>query len=660
MNTCIRRSGIKAADQTGRSFFGLIDFGLIDFGLVVFGLVVFGLMIMWPATGWAQTDIRLPGHRVVTAAVNRVADSVVQIETIGGQTEVDGIRIAQHPRTGTIVGREGYVVTASFNLAHRPDSILVRLADGNRLAASIIATNHARNVTLLKVDVDDLPAVDFLKRQSIQVGQSAIAVGRSMDANKPNLSSGIVSALQRIWGRAIQVDAAISPHNYGGPLIDLEGNALGILVPMSPQGQGTMDGFEWYDSGIGFAVPLDELRLAELVQGQDVFPGLAGVAFDSSRGYASSCVIAASPGNSPAALAGLRRGDRITSVAGVATDRVHQFRHAVGPLYAGEQVTVQYERDGKIDEAILTLVQKIEPWKHAMLGILAKPNGETIEVTYVLSGGPADSGGMQVGDKIVSVGDQSLAGSMEELSSILTSTPPGTKLRLVVERDEQPATLQLTTVALDAVSWPTRKILQAESAELIEFKLPEHANVCHAYFPKSDSASGLLMWVGQPGEFDQQAELAKWQAFCDQTNTALILPTSTDEKQWSPAEVEFLNKVSAQAIERYDIDKRRVAIAGQATGGVMASLVAMSDRETWQGLVLVDAPFSRRVRSVQSEPNRRQLILMVQHDGKEKTIASMEETANHLDKQGFAIHQTRGPADFREIIIGWIGSLGRL
>ena len=75
----------------------------------------------------------------------------------------------------------------------------------------------------------------------------------------PSVSVGIVSALDRIWGKAIQTDAKVSPTNYGGPLVDLQGRVQGVLVPASPQAEGETAGFEWYDSGIGFAIPLEDV-----------------------------------------------------------------------------------------------------------------------------------------------------------------------------------------------------------------------------------------------------------------------------------------------------------------------------------------------------------------------------------------------------------------
>ena len=70
------------------------------------------------------------------------------------------------------------------------------------------------------------------------------------------MTVGIVSAAGRMFGKVIQTDADVSLANYGGPLVDIRGRVLGVIVPMAPQGASEVAGVEWYDSGIGFAVPL--------------------------------------------------------------------------------------------------------------------------------------------------------------------------------------------------------------------------------------------------------------------------------------------------------------------------------------------------------------------------------------------------------------------
>ena len=76
---------------------------------------------------------------------------------------------------------------------------------------------------------------------------------------EPAISAGIVSALNRFDVKAVQTDANVSPANYGGPLMTIDGRLIGLCVPMHPKQKDVLAGVEWYDSGIGFAIPLDGL-----------------------------------------------------------------------------------------------------------------------------------------------------------------------------------------------------------------------------------------------------------------------------------------------------------------------------------------------------------------------------------------------------------------
>src|SRR5690606_17319965 len=99
-------------------------------------------------------------------------------------------------------------------------------------------------------------------KKEVRIGLWSLALGRALDpdiADTPSISIGIISAIGRIWGKAIQTDAKVSPTNYGGPLLSIDGRVFGVLVPASPQGDGETAGVEWYDSGIGFAVPLEDI-----------------------------------------------------------------------------------------------------------------------------------------------------------------------------------------------------------------------------------------------------------------------------------------------------------------------------------------------------------------------------------------------------------------
>src|SRR5208283_4986837 len=154
---------------------------------------------------------------------------------------------------------------------------LVRLPDGSRKPAKLVARDHNCQLVLLKIELDHpLPVPEVAPQSEMRVGQWCVAVGRTFEESRPNMAVGILSAVGRVWGKALQTDAAISPNNYGGPLVDIRGRALGVTVPLSPQAANELAGIEWYDSGIGFAIPLEHVRniLPKLKKGKDLYPGL--------------------------------------------------------------------------------------------------------------------------------------------------------------------------------------------------------------------------------------------------------------------------------------------------------------------------------------------------------------------------------------------------
>ena len=163
---------------------------------------------------------------------------MLRIETIGGLEQVERVLVGTGATTGLAVSTDGYIISSAFNFIQQPSSILVTLPSGKRATAQIVARDRSRMLVLLKVAGDEpLVVPEAVPRDQMSVGQWTIAVGRTFEQNQPNVSVGILSATSRIWGKAIQTDAKISPGNYGGPLIDIRGRVLGVLVPLSPQQQ---------------------------------------------------------------------------------------------------------------------------------------------------------------------------------------------------------------------------------------------------------------------------------------------------------------------------------------------------------------------------------------------------------------------------------------
>lgn len=324
---------------------------------------------------------------VVQQAITKVGPAVVTIETFGGFRKqlgntrprpkpdegdegddnkkkslgpivMPGFLQAQGPGTGLIIGAEGWVVTSSFVLNYDPQTILVTLQDGRRFTAEVRGEDRSRGLAMLKVKAEELPVAEILPAQSIEVGQWVFALARTFGAKRPTVHVGVVSALRRISGRALQCDANTSPANYGGPLIDIEGRVMGIVSPLSPKG--ALAGADWYDSGIGFAVTLGDIpEILEGMKAGEVYrKGFLGVSMDQAH-LGPGAKIMSITKRSPAQHANFRKGDMVIKVDGVAVKHSMHLQDLIGGHVAGAWVTVVVKR--KNGDEVEVLVQLDSP-----------------------------------------------------------------------------------------------------------------------------------------------------------------------------------------------------------------------------------------------------------------------------------------------------------
>jgi len=303
-----------------------------------------------PAADLAEGILLAP--KAFTAAAERVLPSLVTIESFGGvsagQGRIGGIRRpGDGPTTGVIVSSDGYIVTSTFNFIKQPPVITVVFRDGQRRVAKLLGRDETRRICLLKVDgVENLPVPEAVPRSEFKVGQWAVSVGIGFGDTDPALSAGIISATSRAMGRAVQTDANISPANYGGPLVDVEGRVIGICVPLNPMSAEEGSGVEWYDSGIGFAIPLDGLDpvIVAMREGKIVKAGFLGVAMKPASEDGAGVVVEAVQDGFPAKEAGIQPGDVIESVDGEPVIDVMQMRIAIGRHTEGETVKLAIKR----------------------------------------------------------------------------------------------------------------------------------------------------------------------------------------------------------------------------------------------------------------------------------------------------------------------------
>ena len=601
------------------------------------------LVLLISALGFAQGQedpVELE-ERAITAAANKIAPSVVRIETVGGLEKIGKLLVATGPTTGLIVSEDGYVISSAFNFAQKPTSILVTLPGGTRVAATIVARDHARMLVLLKVNTTEkLPVPVAVPRDQMQVGQWTIAVGRTFDVGQISMSAGILSAKERIWSKAIQTDAKISPINYGGPLIDIQGRVLGVLAPLSPQGQGgELAGAEWYDSGIGFAVPLADIfrHLDTLKAGKDLHPGLLGISLKPGDVYVLPAELAAVPPNSPASKAGMKVGDKIVEINGQPIIRQAQLKHAFGPMYAGEKVKLSVVRTVDKEEQKLKLeaelTDKLLPYEHPLLGVLPmRGTGEKgITVRHVLPKTPAEGLGLKIGDRIISSAGLDV-GDAAEMQQFLSGLDPATKLELEWLRGGQKESGSVTLAKYAAVipaelppainEQKLEPVAEKPATGVIEIKLPEEKNLCQAIVPENyhpQVPHGVLVHLPPPGAVDKDKQLARWKSLAEKNQLIILQPQSADPKKWDTTETAFIRKTLDDLASHYTIDATRVAIFGAEASGTMAFLTALEHRDRFRGLAAAESAPPARMRAPETDPVNRLAVF----------LASSEKTPAH-------------------------------
>lgn len=293
----------------------------------------------------------------IETAVAAVQSRVVQLRYFGAGG--DALGNAAAPVTGYDAGG-GWILTSTYGLQQDPAAIVCRFGNDSQEQASVVARDHGRRLALLQLRDRDASAPPEATGRRPRVGETAIALGRVYN-NAVQLSVGVVSARDRFGGRALQTDALASPLNYGGPLIGLDGNLLGILTPLSPAGQ---RGVALYDSGVGFAVPSAELQkcLPTLARGVDLQPGWLGVSLGKANPLVTAAKLSKVTPEGPAELAGLIKGDRIVTLAGQSTPSVWRLRAVLGGLDAGQSVLATVVGiDGRTRSTEITLAEPPEP-----------------------------------------------------------------------------------------------------------------------------------------------------------------------------------------------------------------------------------------------------------------------------------------------------------
>ncbi len=256
--------------------------------------------------------------------------------------------------SGFIISKDGYIFTNN-HVVGDADRITVTLADGRTFEATVVGSDPKTEVALIKIDGDgDLPCLALGDSDALAVGEWVLAAGNPFGLSQ-TITAGIVSAKERSeigitdYANFIQTDAAINPGNSGGPLLNIQGEVVGINTAIYSQSGGYM--------GIGFAIPINQaaairdqlmaygsIRRSVLgIMIQDVDEELAeSFGMEDPGGIVISQVLE----GSAAETAGLRAGDIVTELNGDKVGKTGSFRSRVAALAPDTEVRLKIFRDG--------------------------------------------------------------------------------------------------------------------------------------------------------------------------------------------------------------------------------------------------------------------------------------------------------------------------
>lgn len=636
----------------------------------------------------AAADERLEGleEQAFREAAVTAAPSIVRIETVGGLDVVNGLLTPSGPTTGVVVAEDGWIITSSFNFASQPASILVTLPKGGRFPAEVIADDQSRRLTLLKIDAEGLTPIRPADADSVQVGQWAIALGRTSDQPFPNIAVGIVSAVGRIYGRAVQTDANISPKNYGGPLVNIRGEAIGVLVPLNPENSDETAGVEWYDSGIGFAIPMSAINsiLPRLQSGEILSPGLMGITFSELGVTAGHAVIDRVRPGSPAYDAGLKAGDVITRIGDISTPRVPNVRSELGTKYAGDVISVTYLREEAETTVELTLTDQLEAYLAPMLGILptrtslAEESESGVSVRFVLPDTPSAAAGLQRRDRITGI-DGVAVSRADDLRQVISHHRPKDEIVLTIQRGESGESVKVTLGVMSAdvpEELPTSATGEGDAVVDDEIRTgrwvdvlggdesrPYWTYVPDAYHP--DQPQGLIVWLHPAGDTMESDVLKLWQPICDRRGLILVGPKTSIANGWTPSELDFVTDLVEEMREQYTIDPQRIVVHGYADAAPLTAYAAFQARDVFRGVSIVGAPL--RVRPPEAHPEHPlQLHFTVGAD--DSAFENTEESVDILREAKFPSTLLTIPdhgheyatSDAIEAIARWIDALDRI
>jgi serine protease Do len=320
--------------------------------------VALGCSIWWPGAPARASNLR---RTAIVAAIEQAKPSVVNIQgrkVIRAEQDESGssdpFRQVNGMGTGIVIDHRGYILT-NYHVVENVEVIQVTLADKRGFVAQLVSNDPVSDLAVIKIDADDdLPVITIGTSSDLLHGEPVIAVGNAFGYGH-TVADGIISALHRevqvsatqSYHDLIQTNAAINPGNSGGPLLNIDGQMIGINVAVRVGAQ-----------NIGFAIPVDEAieiaaRLLNVEQIDQLVHGMVGETRIS--GAEPRFVLRSVRPGSSAADCGLQPGDVITAVDQTPVQRALDVERALIGRGAGQPVAIDVQRDGQPQTVELVL-----------------------------------------------------------------------------------------------------------------------------------------------------------------------------------------------------------------------------------------------------------------------------------------------------------------
>jgi len=381
----------------------------------------------------------------IVQVVQAARPAVVYIETnvpVVGR-DVFGTLFRQNQRSsgsGVVIFEDGYIVT-NFHVVRGANEINVQFdtaVDGKTYAATVINASESEDLALLKIDGEEpFPTIPMGTSADLMIGETVVAIGNPYGQTL-SVSQGIVSSLHRdvqasglSFSNLIQTDASINPGNSGGPLLNINGELIGINTVMNMQAE-----------NIGFAIPVD--RVEQVLKEHLLEPSRARGWLGFEVDLDSRTVNEVTPGG-PGDNAGIKVGDQVTSLNGRVLETAEDYRLARIAIQPAQEVSVRVRR-GALDRSFdMRAWDWADVLTYLRAGVLVEPvvinTSRAVRVRKVRPGGPAAQLGVQPEDVIETVQPEGWPrarrlGSQDDLALLLTRFPPQTQLTFELWRDD--------------------------------------------------------------------------------------------------------------------------------------------------------------------------------------------------------------------------------